>query len=135
MVRPLSQYWAQFSKLGLLTGTVLTALSLVLLLAPGVIHWLFQIESAEATDVMSRRAAMLFAGLALIVLQTRHAPPHPLRQSISLGIAVAMGGLICVGLHDFLRGAVGVGIWLAIFVETFFASAYLRFWRSPEGSN
>ena len=131
MGRPFTQYLTQFSQLGLLCGSVLAALSLTLLFVPGVIHWLFQIDSATSTNVMSRRAAMLFAGLAVIVLGTRHAEPHPLRQSISLGIAVTMSGLICVGLFDWLRGAVGVGIWLAIVTEIIFASAYFRFWRMP----
>ena len=128
MVRPLSQYWAQFSKLGLLTGTVLSALSLVLLLAPGVIHWLFQIESAEATDVMSRRAAMLFLGLSVMVYGARSAPPSPLRASVALGVTLCMGGLLILGVVEFARGAVGPGIWLAIVVEAFFAAAFLRFW-------
>lgn len=129
MGRSLSVYWTSFSHLGLLAGVVMVGLSLTLLCAPGLIHWLFQIDSMSGTDVMSRRAAMLFAGLAVIVLQTRHAAPHPLRQSISLGIAVTMGGLICVGLFEFMRGTVGIGIWLAIAAELFFVSAYWRFWR------
>jgi hypothetical protein len=129
MQATLSQFWTQYARLGLLAGGVMAALSVTLLLVPGLIHWLFQIDSSTGTDVMSGRAAMLFAGLAVITLQTRNAPAGPQRQSISLGIAVTMGGLACVGLYDFLRGAVGLGIWLAILAELFFVTAYMRFWR------
>lgn len=118
-----------FSALAGLIAATFAALSLTLLVWPAVIHWLFQITSDPATDVMSRRAAVLFAGLATLMWQARGADDCPLRRSICLCIGGAMAGLALLGLIEFLRGGVGGGIWLAIAVELLFTMHLIRFWR------
>ncbi|MEQ6203876.1 hypothetical protein ABMC88_12540 [Sulfitobacter sp. HNIBRBA2951] len=94
-----------------------------------MIHWLFQVASDPATDVMSRRAAMLFAGLATLMWQARLAEDSPLRRSLCLGVSVALAGLAILGVAELVRGAVGAGIG----VELVFAAVLLSFWRAPAG--
>lgn len=109
-------------------GCVTAVLCATLLLVPGLIHWLFHLDSPSGTDVMSRRAAMLFLGLSVLVFRTRNAPPSPLRASVSLALGITMAGMLGLGIFDLTRGAVGWGILPALGVEAFFAAAYLRFW-------
>lgn len=123
----------RFETVGGIIAATFAALSLTLLVWPEVIHWLFQIASDPATDVMSRRAAMLFAGLATLMWQARLAEDSPLRRSLCLGVSVALAGLAILGVAELVRGAVGAGIVLAIGVVLVFAAVLLSFWRAPAG--
>lgn len=119
--------WKNYADLSLLAALITGCLSLGLLLIPGIFHWLFAISSEPAVDVMSRRAGVLFLGFAIITFQARHAEQSPLRRGISLGIMVMMAALAALGFAEYLRGQVGLGIWLAIVTEVVFAVLYGRF--------
>ncbi len=125
-------YWGNHGLLGLMAGIIMGLLCATLLFIPGLIHWLFQIESGAGADVMSNRAAILFLGLSLLAFRSRGEPPSPLRGTVDLTLGLIMAGLIVVGLYHYVTGQVSHGIWLALLVEAFFASAYLRFWRGGE---
>ena len=75
---------------------------------------------------MARRAAMLFLGVAVVTFLSRETPPSQLRANLCLGLAIMMAGLAAVGVFEFIRGAVGLGIWLAIVTEISFALAYFK---------
>ena len=75
---------------------------------------------------MARRAAMLFLGVAVVTFLSRETPPSQLRANLCLGLAIMMAGLTAVGVFEFIRGAVGLGIWLAIVTEISFALAYFK---------
>ncbi|MGJ8626521.1 MAG: hypothetical protein ACSHXB_06130 [Sulfitobacter sp.] len=126
-MKPDFRPWQNYADLSIVAALVTAALFLCLLLQPGIIHWLFDITSEQATDLMSRRAGVLFLGLAIIIFQARRAPQSPLRRGITLGIAVMMTGLALLGMAEYFRGAAGMGIWLAICVEVIFAVLYGRF--------
>ncbi|MEO9459901.1 MAG: hypothetical protein ABJE63_02095 [Lentilitoribacter sp.] len=78
------------------------------------------------SDLIARRAAMMFMGLSAIIFLSRNAEPSQLRQSLCLGLAIMMAALAIIGIFEFVRGAVGVGIWLAITTEIGFALAYFK---------
>lgn len=105
------------------------ALCLTLLFVPGLIFWLFHITDDPSALVLARRAAMLFLGLSAISFMAMDAAEAETRKAISVGFLVTMTGLAVLGLVELVRGTVGIGIWLAIFVEIFFAYHFLMFWR------
>lgn len=76
--------------------------------------------------IMSRRAAMLFAGLCFLAWRVRDVPRSPTLKAVFQAFAVALAGLAVVGAFEFLRGGVGVEIALAIIVEVFFVLAFLH---------
>ncbi len=119
--------WHSYHDLSITAFIITGVLFLCLLLAPGLIHWLFSIPSEPATDFMSRRAGVLFLGLSIITFQARHAPQTQLRRGISLGISVMMASLALLGTAEYFRGHTGIGIWLAIVTEAIFAVQYARF--------
>jgi hypothetical protein len=118
-----------FEMLCKLAGTITAALCFTLLFAPGLIHWLFQIDSTSGADVMSRRAAMLFAGLSTLAFLTSEATTSELRRTTCAVVCITMAGLAVLGLFEWIRGAVGAGIILAITVELFFVYWFHRFWQ------
>ncbi len=118
-----------FELLSRFTFAIFAALALTLLVAPGVIHWLFAIDSGAAADIMSRRAAMLFAGLAVLTFLGGGSTSLEVQHLVSAVIVVAMAGLLVLGFVEWLRGAVGPGIWLALIVEGFFVWFYFRYWQ------
>lgn len=97
-----------------------------LLLYPNLIYLIFALDPHPLGDFLARRAATLFAGIAVISYFARSAAPSPTRTAICLGIATAMFGLAATGLFEFLRGYVGLGIWLAVLTEITFGILFLR---------
>ena len=120
-------FWSDYRFLSLTASAVMFSICVTLLLVPSVIHWLFQIDSTTGSDVMSRRAAMLFLGLAVIVYRTRDATDAAARRTVCTAIICTMGGLALVGFFDYMRGTVGIGIWLAIVVEVVMVAGFARF--------
>ncbi len=121
-----------YKIVSLLSSIIFFTLFMSLLLYPESIFWLFQIEGNESAYFISRRASMLFLGYALITYFSRFAENTELRQAIILGLALAMFGLALLGLFEFLRGYVGIGIFLAISAETFLSVTYLSIWLSSK---
>lgn len=109
-----------------LASALCFTLFVCLFLAPELIYWIFGLIGNDVSDLMARRAAMMFMGLAAIIFLSRNAEPSQLRQSLCLGLAIMMGALAIIGIFEFLRGAVGVGIWFAITTEIAFALAYFK---------
>lgn len=96
-----------------------------LLIAPDLIYWLFGIERHATADLLARRAAMLFLGLAMFSFLGRNAPYSSLRQAVSIAMATTMAGLMLAGMYEFFVGTAGIGIWSAIGGEALFLSLYL----------
>lgn len=128
----LKSYWKNYTQLSLLFSWVTAGLFVTLFFSPGILHWIFQIESTPSAIVMSRRAALLFLGLSAVIFLTRNTTDLQTRRSISIAIALTMGGLVILGCFDLLRGNVGLGIILAVIPEAFFASGYFYIWKTTD---
>ncbi|MEM1286413.1 MAG: hypothetical protein AAGH43_13595 [Pseudomonadota bacterium] len=109
-----------------LTGTLAAQLCLCLLVVPDLVHWLFALTPGDASEVIGRRAAMLFAGVAVVLFLTRDHPPSPTRRAIGWGVVAMMGGLAAIGMVEFWRGLVGPGIGVAIVTELAVVFAFVR---------
>ncbi|MFK5978973.1 MAG: hypothetical protein QM488_08825 [Rhizobiaceae bacterium] len=117
-----------FKNVSLAAAAVSSALFLCLLFLPDLIFFIFGIEGGEVARLMSRRAAMLFLGLATISYLGRDAPHSVLRQAVCMGMAACMAGLAIVGIFEFVRGFAGIGIFLAVATEIAFATVFARIW-------
>ncbi|PHR61073.1 MAG: hypothetical protein COA43_05380 [Robiginitomaculum sp.] len=113
------------------TATTVLALSLSLLLAftPQFIFWLFSLTGNEAAYFISRRAAIMFLGIAVLAWLGRKSAPSSLRQAVCLGMGVMMIGLALLGLGEFARGYTKAGILLAVTTEFMFGFAYVYLWK------
>ncbi len=119
-----------FKNVSLATVALTGVLFGMLLLAPELIFFIFNIEGDEAAKLVSRRAAMLFLGLAIITYFGRNAEHSTMRQAVCLGLAISMFGLALTGTYEFVRGYAGVGILLAVVAEIGFGAAYIRIWTN-----
>lgn len=117
-----------FKHLNIVTACISFTLFVVLLFVPALIFWLFDIAGHESAYFIARRAAMLFLGIAVITCFSRHAKNSEERQAIILGIACSMFGLAGLGLFEYVRGFVGLGIFLAISAEFFLTLLYGQLW-------
>lgn len=106
-----------FKAMCLISTVVAACLFLVLCVAPGLIYWIFDVTPHETANFLGRRAAMLFAGMAVLGFLGATARSIEARMIVGLSIAVAMFGLGLLGLYEFARGFAGVGILLAVGVE------------------
>ncbi len=113
-----------FRSINLAASLVCAILAMVLIFLPELIYWLFNLTGDDIGDFLAKRAGMLFSGLAVLLYCSRNIEASSARSAISLGLAVAMGGLALVGAYEYFRGYAGAGIWLAIIAETSFAIGY-----------
>lgn len=117
-----------FKNVSLAATALSGVLFVILLLAPELIFFIFSIEGSEAAKLLSRRAAMLFLGLAIITYLGRDAVHSALRQAVCVGMAATMFGLALTGTYEFARGYAGFGILLAVIAEIGFGVAFTRIW-------
>jgi hypothetical protein len=118
-----------FRKLSTITAVIAVTLFLLLLFAPEIIFTLFQVQGNESAFFISRRAAMLFLGFAVITWLGRNSSNSETRQAICIGMSISMLALAVLGVIEFLRNFVGIGIFLAVFTELVLGIAYLKIWK------
>ncbi len=124
-----------YKIVSLAASALSVVLFVLLLLVPDVIFWVFGIEGNELARLMSRRAAMLFLGLAIIAYLGRDAINSALRQAVCLGMGSLMFGLALTGIYEFSRGFAGAGILLAALSELGFGFAFTRIWLAGRAQN
>lgn len=122
-----------FRNLNIATTVIASLLFLILLCTPNIAWWLFGIEGGESADFVARRTAMLFAGIAALCWFTRNTPAGAAQSGIAKGLALAMIGLVMLGLSEWLRGFAGIGILLAVVTELTLAVGYGRMACYPSG--
>ncbi len=119
-----------YKSVSTVTAVIAFILFLILLVAPVSIFMLFQVQGNESAFFISRRAAMLFLGIASFLWLGRNAIHSELRQAICVGMSLSMFALATLGIFEFVRGFVGIGIFAAVSTETIICFAYYRIWKN-----
>jgi hypothetical protein len=114
-----------FRSLALGSALLAGCLAFLLIAAPSVFVWMWQIEPGSGTDMVARRCGALFAGIAVILYRVRASGPGPERDAIAIGFAVGCVLLAVTGLQALYSGVAGLGILLAVAVELLLAAAFL----------
>ncbi len=114
-----------YRTVSIAASALYSTLFVCLLVAPGSIYWLFGVERHTTADLLAKRAAMLFLGLAVLSFLGRNEPYSNLRQMVLVAMATSMAGLMLTGMYEFFLGTAGIGIWSAIGGEALFLSLYL----------
>ena len=108
-----------------LCGGLFAVLSLVLLFTPHLVPAVFELESEVSTEIIAKRAGILFVGLAYLTLSTAAHPQNATRDKIDQSIALLLVGLATLGAIEWMNGRVGLGVWMAIGVEVLLAGLLL----------
>lgn len=105
------------------------ALALTLLVSPELILTNWGLDVTSAIGVMSRRAAALLGGIAVMLFLARNAEPSSARSAMVKGLAAANAMLAALGSLELAVGHVAPGILAGVFVEVVFALALLHVGR------
>lgn len=124
----------EFRKLSVITACITLVLCLILLLYPEIIFSIFQITEHDSAFFMGRRAAMLFAGIAIFSWVGRNAVNSESRQAICIGLSISMFSLAILGIFELVRGFTGIGIGLAITTEFVIGVAYFQVWSGNKNA-
>lgn len=114
-----------FRTLALLTAMACLGLCYILFAQGGTYVATFAIAPDQGADFVARRAAPVFAGLAVLLWLARDLPVGPGRDAICTGMAALWLGIAATGIMDFASGEAGSAILIAAAVEV---SAALAFW-------
>ena len=111
------------------TGVALICITLCLTLmfAPTIIYWLFGLDGNALGDFMTKRAGVLFLGLAILCFASRNTTSPEVIQLVSLSLGVAMLVMALLGVFELARGNAGLGILLAVVAELIIAAL---FWKT-----
>jgi hypothetical protein len=123
-----------YKSVSTVTAFIAFILFLILLVAPVLIFMLFQVQGNESAFFISRRAAMLFLGIASFLWLGRNAIHSELRQAICIGLSLSMFALAVLGIFEFVRGFVGIGIFVAVSTEIIIGFAYYRVWKNKRNT-
>lgn len=113
-----------FKHLALASASTCFALALIWLCTPQFLLALWSVEFSDATGLVCRRAAALFAGIGVMLFTLRHAAPSPARAAVSTGMIVACSILALLGVIELSLGHAGPGILLAVAVEVTLAAGF-----------
>ncbi|SMR72890.1 hypothetical protein SAMN04488030_1635 [Aliiroseovarius halocynthiae] len=116
------------------TTTLCGALSIVLMVTPALIYFLFEVTPHESGTFFARRAAVMFFGVATTAFLARGISELAAQHAIALGLGVMMLGLAILGLFEMARGMAGPGILIAVVTEIAFAAAFLRLLRTTKSA-
>lgn len=114
-----------FRHLAILTALLFLALALVWMFEPQRVLVGWGIASTSVTDLVGRRAAALYAGIALMFWLARNASASLARSAMSKGLAAACVILALLGIFELAAGHVTAGILAAVVIELLLALALL----------
>lgn len=106
------------------------ALALTLMFAPNLLLADWGIEVTLSVEVICRRAAALFAGLAVMFFSARNAEPSVARSALIKGVVVIFALLAAIGLFELKMGNVTPAILSAVFIEVALMLAFVVVGRS-----
>lgn len=108
------------------TALVCLVLFVLLLISPATYLATYGVVADTGGTFMVRRAAPMFIGFTVILWLVRDAPPSPLRNAISYGIAAAFIGIAVTGFVAFVQGHATPLILVAAAGETLIGTLFLR---------
>ena len=114
-----------FRQLGIVTSALFLVLALTWMFAPQRLMETWGIVSTPMLELVGRRAAALYAGVAVMFWLARNAPPSPARAAMSKGLALACLILAALGIVELVAGHVTAGILIAVAIEVTLAVALL----------
>ncbi len=117
-----------FRTLSMAAGLLFGVLCLTLIFLPQVVYWLFQLQGNDLGDFLAKRAAALFFGLTILCLYARNSVSIEAQHLVLLTVGAAMGAMALFGVYEFIRGAAGSGILMAIGIEITIAVTFLHRW-------
>ena len=107
----------QFRAVATATAVLFFVLALTLMFAPGRILADWGLDVTLSVAVIGRRAAALFAGIAVMFFLARNAEPSVARSALVKGVVALCALLATLGLFELQMGNVTPAILTAVVIE------------------
>lgn len=114
-----------FRSLAIFSALGFFALALTWMLAPNLVLSDWGVELTSSAGLVSRRAAALYAGIAVMFLSARNAEPSAARSALIKGVVLACLMLAALGIFELEAGRVTPRILIAVGIEVALALAFL----------
>lgn len=114
-----------FRQLAIVTALLFLTLTLTWTFVPQHLMAGWGLVSTPVGELLGRRAAALYAGVAVMFWLARNAPPSLARSAMSQGLTVACLTLAASGMIELVAGHVTAGILIAVAIEMALALALL----------
>jgi hypothetical protein len=120
-----------FRNLAIVIALLFLVLAFTWMFAPQRLLMEWGIALTPSASVVGRRAAALYAGVAIMFWSARNAEPSPARSALIKGLAVACLMLASLGVFEWTTGHATPGILVAAFIEVMLTLALLYVgWKS-----
>ena len=114
-----------FRSLAVIAVIVFLILSIAWMFAPGQLLSLWGVESTSSAELVARRSAAMYVGIAVMFFLARQAQPSLVRSALVNGVVVSCVILAALGLFELFTGHAQSGIVPAVFVEVAISLAFL----------
>lgn len=114
-----------FRSLATVTSIVFSALALALMFAPARVVADWGLDVSSSVEVVCRRAAALFAGLAVMFISARNAEPSEARSALVKGVITICALLAPLGLIELYSGNVKAAILIPVSIEVVLMLAFV----------
>lgn len=114
-----------FRVLATVTALTYFALAIGWLWAPNLFLSDWGVELTASAGLVGRRAAALYAGIAVMFLSARNAAPSPARTALIRGVVIACLMLAVLGLYELWAGHATARILVAVGAELGLTLAFL----------
>jgi len=119
-----------FHRLAVFTSALFLILVMIWMFAPVQLLSGWGVEFSTAVGLIGRRAAALYAGIAVMFFMARNAAPSTTRTALIYGMITSCTMLALLGLYEFATGHATSGILAATFIEVALVLAFLYVgWR------
>lgn len=115
----------KFRGLAIMTSVLFSLIGLIWFLAPGLPMAGWGLTLTPSVEVLGRRSAALYLGVAAMFFLARNAELSPARSALTKGIVLVGLMLAALGVIEFATGHVTPRILVAVVLEVSIALAFL----------
>lgn len=109
----------------ILTALFCLILFILLLTNGGIYVETYGVAADGGARFVARRAAPMFAGLAVLLWLVRDLPKGTLRDAVCSAMAVMWAGIACTGIYEYFMGVAAATILLAAVAELGIALGFM----------
>lgn len=113
-----------FHRLAIFTAMLFFILAITWMLAPVQLLSGWGVEFTTAAGLVGRRAAALYAGIAVMFFMARNAEPSGTRTALAFGMITVCTLLAFLGVYELAVGHATKGILPAVFIEIALSLAF-----------
>ena len=106
-----------FHMLAVITSVLFALLAALWMFAPTRLLTAWRVDASTSTRLVGRRAAALYAGIAIMFFIARNAEYSATRAALVYGLITTCLLLALLGLYELLKGNANKGILGAVLIE------------------